>query len=130
MSHINQNYLTYYRSNGATSNVLDDAEMQFLTAQGYASGTEGDRWYAFLRDQGYTGSLNDMLDAFKADGGLIKVYVPNVVGSTLLDATTAIESAGLTVGTVTGTVDPVASQDPAAGAFVGIGSTVDLTLTA
>jgi len=130
MSHVNEKYLAFYRNNGETSNVLDDAEMEFLSvAGGGYSGAEGDRWYGFLRGQGYTGSLNDMLAAFKADGGLIKDYVPNVVGMTTAEATTALSDAGFTLGTVTGTIDPVASQSPTAGSFEILGTAVDLTLT-
>src|SRR5438552_2145303 len=63
------------------------------------------------------------------------VSVPNVVGQMLAAATSAITSAGLTVGTVTmqssTTVAPgnVISESPAAGASVAIGSAVNLVVS-
>ena len=53
--------LKFYQANGATSNNLPDAELQFLTLQGYPTGTSEDRWFAYLTSLGYKGSVDDMI---------------------------------------------------------------------
>jgi len=86
-------------------------------------------WFEFLRAAGYTGALNDMLLAYwsaQASG----IAVPNVVGQTQVAATATITGAGLTLGTVTGTVDPVAGQDPIAGTIVAPLSAVNIAMAA
>lgn len=60
------------------------------------------------------------------------VQVPDVVGSDLATADTSLEAVGLDTGTTTSTcsaqpADEVLSQNPTAGSFVALGSTVDLT---
>jgi len=60
--------------------------------------------------------------------GISAIIVPNVIGLPGADATTAIEAVGL-VAIAVGAIDPVASQYPAAGANVAIGSDVTYTLT-
>ena len=70
-------------------------------------------------------AINDRQD----DTGVATSVVPNVVGLTQAAAAIAITGVGLIVGTVTGTVDPVLSQDPVATTVVASGSAVDLTLT-
>ena len=62
------------------------------------------------------------------------VVVPNVVGLTQANATTAITNAGLVVGTVTtqnnaAPAGQVIGQNPAAGASVAAGSAVDLVVS-
>ena len=96
----------------------------------------------YMRGRGMTGSLlarhaNSPASVLsKSVGNSIgldtynKVAVPDVVGLTQAAETTAITDASLTVGTVTGTVDPVASQNPIAGSLAERGSSVDITLTA
>jgi hypothetical protein len=58
--------LAYYLDNGATSNSLRDAEMEFLENLGYSTGTVTDRWKAYLSAEGYTGSVDDMLPLYWA----------------------------------------------------------------
>lgn len=58
--------LAYYLDNGATSNSLRDAELEFLENLGYSTGTVTDRWKAYLNDEGYTGSVDDMLPLYWA----------------------------------------------------------------
>lgn len=66
--------LSYYQSGGATSNDLQDAEREFLLAQGADSAHNQDMWFELLRTLGYTGAVPDMLYAFWAtDGGVIPV---------------------------------------------------------
>ncbi len=62
---INDLLLVYYQTNGATAGQINDAEHEFLIAQGVI-GTEqvNDMWLEFLTAQGYTGALNDMLYQF------------------------------------------------------------------
>ncbi len=67
--------------------------------------------------------------------GLAQATVPNVVGSTQADATTALTAAGLTVGTVTQTssetipVGSVVSQSVPAGSSVSLGTAVNLVIS-
>ncbi len=60
--------LRYYQANGATSNCLQDAEREFLIAQGLDPEHNQDMWFALLRALGYSGSLPDMLSDFWCDG--------------------------------------------------------------
>lgn len=62
-------------------------------------------------------------------GGGTTVAVPDIVGDTAAVADGKITGAGLVVGTVTGDIDPVIAQNPAAGTQVALGSAVDYTLT-
>jgi hypothetical protein len=68
--------------------------------------------------------------------GVAQVTVPNVVGQTQAAATSAIQSAGLVVGTITSTASStvasgsVISENPAAGAQVNPGSAVALVISA
>jgi hypothetical protein len=65
--------LEFYKANGAISNNRTDAENEFLTAQGFTTGSVTDKWYALLSSLGYTGALPDMVDAsngiYQAVGG-------------------------------------------------------------
>lgn len=67
--HINDRLLAYYRANGATSKNINDAEREMLLAQGATPGHIDDMWFQILGDLGYTGSINDRLGGFFADGG-------------------------------------------------------------
>lgn len=58
------------------------------------------------------------------------IAVPNLVGMTTAQATAALEAVGLNLGTITLTVDPVASQSPVATTAVRPESYVNITLTA
>lgn len=107
---------------------LQDAEYRFITTVTGSTGDVQDLWFEYLRGLGYTGALSDMFYQYWSSGGTITV--PNLVGLTLAAATDAITGAGLTLGTVTGTTDPVLSQDPAAGAEVAPYTAIDLTMTA
>ena len=67
--------------------------------------------------------------------GIPSTTVPDVSHRTLTQATAAIQAAGLSVGRVTGVVDPscndlgkVTLQDPSAGTQAALGSPVDLTI--
>lgn len=53
--------LQYYKANGATSNSLQDAESEFLILKGFTSGSNTDKWYAYLRSLSFTGTVTDML---------------------------------------------------------------------
>jgi hypothetical protein len=61
--------LSYYQTNGATSNDLQDAEREFLVAQGADEESNQDMWNSLLKTLGYSGSLSDMLNAFWCIGG-------------------------------------------------------------
>lgn len=127
---INDLLLVYYQTNGATSDSITDAEYEFLLAQGVPAAQVNDMWFTFLSNQGYPGSLNDMKYRFWCvNSGVIPLVVPNIVGLTAAQADLDIVAAGLIVGVVTGTVDPVISQDPVADTLVIPGSAVDYTLT-
>lgn len=58
---------------------INDLWLLALTQQGYLDGSFGDRMFAYLRDQGYTGSLNDMLYAWWSNGGGFGGGTPEVV---------------------------------------------------
>ena len=66
-----------------------------------------------------------------AGADVIQVFVPDVIGLTEADATTALTAVGLVVGTVStavGNVDEVISTDPLFDTFVELGSSVDLVI--
>ena len=64
--------LSFYQDNGATSDCLQDAEREFLIAQGETEGHNQDMWFEFLRLLGYTGSLYDMqYEFYVTDEGAI-----------------------------------------------------------
>lgn len=56
--------LAYYQRNGATSDCLQDAEREFLLAQGCDPEHNQDMWYCLLTALGYSGTLDDMLSEF------------------------------------------------------------------
>lgn len=66
---INDRLLLYYQANGATSDDINDAEREFLVAQGADIGNVNDMWFQFLRSIGYIGALTDMLYRFWCIGG-------------------------------------------------------------
>ncbi|RLD71632.1 MAG: hypothetical protein DRI87_06665, partial [Bacteroidetes bacterium] len=68
---INDLLLAFYQANGATSNQMNDAEVEFLSAQGVVVTDHlNDMWFRFLRGSGYYGSMNDMMYQFWCvDGG-------------------------------------------------------------
>jgi len=67
---LQEKLLRYYQANGATSNDVQDAEVEFLNARLIAAGDLQDRWLTYLRGKGFTGSLNEMKYAW-AIGGMI-----------------------------------------------------------
>jgi hypothetical protein len=58
---------------GESDGQTDDLEFLLLEQQGYTTGTISDRWFAFLRAAGYTGTLNDMFYQFWLAGGIVVV---------------------------------------------------------
>ena len=86
MAHINDVYggnIAYYQANGATSNDLDDAEREFLIANGGVNPVgdpqqhENDMWFYMLGIFGYTGALDDRQLKFWEGGGVI----PAIIGA-------------------------------------------------
>lgn len=65
-----QAMLRYYQANGATSSDINDAESEFLIAQGATPAAIPDMWYEVLTSLGYTGSLSDMVKDFWCAGGI------------------------------------------------------------
>jgi len=65
----NQLLLAYYKTNGATSNDLQDAEYEFLIAQGATPATIPDMWFEWLGSLSYTGALSDRIKSFWCVGG-------------------------------------------------------------
>jgi len=66
-AHINDGLLSYYKANGAVSNLLRDAEREFLLARagaGVVDGHVNDMWQTYLTFKGYTGALTDMKNTF------------------------------------------------------------------
>ncbi len=57
---INELKLKHYRDNGAISNNLNDAEYEYLLAQGVSKKHISDMWHEFLKTKGFSGALNDM----------------------------------------------------------------------
>lgn len=56
---INEGLLTWYQTNGALSDDLQDAELEFLVNQGQAPRDLQDMWFLFLGGLGHTGALDD-----------------------------------------------------------------------
>lgn len=55
---------------GATSNQLNEAWLEFMTEQGFSSGSLNDRQYRWLRSRGFNGSLSDMFyQLYQEEGG-------------------------------------------------------------
>ena len=74
--------LTYYQAGGATSDCIQDAEREFLLAQGADPAHNQDMWMELLIALGYSGSLQDMLHEFWCvDGG---VTVLSILGDDTL----------------------------------------------
>lgn len=61
--------IVYYQANGATSGCLQDAEREFLIAQGATPAHNQDMWFELLRALGYSGALDDMKNDFWCTGG-------------------------------------------------------------
>lgn len=59
-SGLNDGLLAHYKSNGATSNDLNDAEVQYLIARGVAPGDVADMWETYLTGKAYTGNITEM----------------------------------------------------------------------
>jgi len=80
--------------------------------------------------------LSESFNGFQTPFALTtQVAVPNVIGRNLSSATTALQAAGLTVGTVTHRIDStctfvntVAEENPGAGSAVNTGTPVNLTI--
>lgn len=67
---VNDGLLTYYKSNGAVSDDMNDAEYEFLIAQGVAPAQVNDMWLDLYASLGYTGARADMDYQFWCiDGG-------------------------------------------------------------
>lgn len=100
---INQLMLLYYQNNGATSDDLQDAEREFLLAQGATLATNQDMWYELLRSLEYTGSLSDMKKDFWCGGGLPPEPTTPTLISATVDTTglilTVVFSEAITIGT-------------------------------
>ena len=61
----NDTELAYYLANGATTEVLQDAEREFLLLQlGVTDKSTQDMWFDFLTTALFTGALDDMKLAF------------------------------------------------------------------
>jgi hypothetical protein len=60
-------YIRYLANNDSSAGGINDSWKAYLTAEGYSTGTINDRQFLWLRALGYTGSLSDMLTAYKAD---------------------------------------------------------------
>jgi len=95
-THLNDLLLGYYQDNGAVSNNLNEAEYEFLLAQGMTAAALPDMWEALLSSLGYTGSLTDMWYEFWCvNDGVVAEYI---YFWELIDSLT--ESSGMT-GSVT-----------------------------
>lgn len=57
---INFRWRSFLKANGATSDVINEAEMQYLIARAIPRTELNDMWFVYLRGKAYTGSLNDM----------------------------------------------------------------------
>ena len=80
---INDDLLRYYKSHGATSDDLNDAEYQFLVSQGATATQLNDMWFEYLTGEGLSGALNDMKAEFWCGGGAPLPAVPRVLSSTV-----------------------------------------------
>ena len=75
---VNDMLLPFYKLHGATANSLQDAEREFLFAQGAALANVNDMWFELLGGLGFEGSLNDRLLLFwlaGADPDANNIYV-------------------------------------------------------
>jgi len=72
---LNDVQLAYYQLNGALSQDLNDAELEFLLVQGGTpGGSANDMWREVLSSRGYAGSLSDMKQSFWcADSGVVSL---------------------------------------------------------
>jgi hypothetical protein len=61
---IDDMLLKYFKDNGATSNSINDAEVEWLAARGYSNKQVMDSYRAMLEDMGYTGTFNDKILKF------------------------------------------------------------------
>ena len=120
---VNGGLATYYGK--TVDESLDDAEYRWLIEQGATAAQINDMWI----DAFGPGQINDVKLAYWS-AQTAGIAVPNVVGQTQVAATATITGAGLTLGTVTGTVDPVAGQDPIAGTIVAPLSAVNIVMAA
>ena len=57
----NDQLLLFFLDNGAVSKNLNDAAIEFLIAQGITPADANDMWFKFLSQEGYLGSLTDMM---------------------------------------------------------------------
>lgn len=66
----------FYLDRGGVNVSFNDAMMSFLAAAGFGVGTLPDRWMAYLRSQGYTGTVNDMKNPYWinfSEGGSFRI---------------------------------------------------------
>jgi hypothetical protein len=77
--------LSFYKANGATSNCVTDAESEYLTVQGYPTGTRADKWKAFLATKGYTGATDDIQKQWLFNNPLSSLNL-DFANSTALDS--------------------------------------------
>lgn len=56
--------ITYLNGSEGTATSINQAWMDYLTREGYTTGTLNDRLFNKLRDDGFTGTLADMLTGF------------------------------------------------------------------
>ena len=61
--------------------------------------------------------------------GKTQIVTPQLIGLTLAQATNALQSAGLVLGTVTLTTGPVTAQSTAVYTMVNRGTVINITLT-
>lgn len=57
---MNNAFLAWLLARGATTPMLQKAELEYLVGKGFTSGALNDRWIAYLRSLTYTGSREDM----------------------------------------------------------------------
>lgn len=57
---INTMLMGYYRNQGATGSTLNELEYNWLATRGFTQIALADRWMAYLKAKGHTGSLPDM----------------------------------------------------------------------
>jgi hypothetical protein len=60
----NEKLIAFYQENGATSDDIQDAEREFLVAQGVSTAATPDMWYELLTVLGYSGTLSGMLQEY------------------------------------------------------------------
>jgi len=65
MSTLNERRLAYFKNQGATSDNYNDAQKEFLLAEGQQPGHIDDMWYSYLGGFfGLTGTLQERKRAF------------------------------------------------------------------